>query len=364
MIPAVSTSHSVQSGTEVLAFHGRQSPYLFAFPWNAGTAGTRYADPAVLTQTTVDSEIAWSAINSSDGTASIAVAHSVNPFLTVYPWSKSGGIGAKLTNPATLPSGAGLGIDISGNGDGFTRSFIYLGTSTTPFLHVYRWTASAIGVKAADAATVVAGSVYDIHYSDLNSRVVMTHANTPFVSVYVTTYNITTGNPAIGSKDANPATLPSTTTGGGGARWANSSSHFFVATTTTPFIHAYPWSSATGIGTKIANPSNLPNGSCWQVRLTQNDSHVAVVHDTSPHVSVYPWTGAFGTKLVNAVTPVGNSGYGVRFTENKLIIVGSSATPVSIYDWDGISIGTKQSAPVGSPTDNTYSVAYKPISKF
>jgi hypothetical protein len=48
---------------------------------------------------------------SSDG-ATIVIAHSTTPFITVYPWSVSG-FGTKYANPATLPTGTGNGVAFS-----------------------------------------------------------------------------------------------------------------------------------------------------------------------------------------------------------------------------------------------------------
>ena len=38
----------------------------------------------------------------------IAVAHDTTPYISVYPWT--GAFGTKVTNPATLPTGAGYGV--------------------------------------------------------------------------------------------------------------------------------------------------------------------------------------------------------------------------------------------------------------
>ena len=45
----------------------------------------------------------------------IAFAHVTNPFITAYPWSRSG-FGAKFANPTTLPTGSAYGIAFSPDG--------------------------------------------------------------------------------------------------------------------------------------------------------------------------------------------------------------------------------------------------------
>ena len=46
---------------------------------------------------------------------------------------------------------------------------------------------------------------------------------------------------------------------GGGAQF------IAVANSISPYIAAYPWSSATGFGTKYSDPSTLPTGAGYGV---------------------------------------------------------------------------------------------------
>ena len=57
-----------------------------------------------------------------------------------------------------------------------------------------------------------------------------------------------------------------------------------VAHGTTPFVTAYPW-SASGFGTKFANPSTLPGTLGYGVAFSPSGDAVAVAHGTTPFVT-------------------------------------------------------------------------------
>jgi hypothetical protein len=76
----------------------------------------------------------------------MAVAHNTTPFFSVYGFSGSG-FGSKLTNPVTLPTGAGLSV-------AFSEESIAVGHATTPFVSVYPWEGNSIGAKFSNPSTL------------------------------------------------------------------------------------------------------------------------------------------------------------------------------------------------------------------
>jgi hypothetical protein len=86
-----------------------------------------------------------------------------------------------------------------------------------------------------------------------------------------------------------------------------------VSHTSSPFVTAYPWSNATGFGTKYADPVTLPTGQGNDVAFSATGDAIAIAHGTTPFVTAYPWSAGFGTKYANPATlPTGN-GIGIDF---------------------------------------------------
>ena len=81
----------------------------------------------------------------------LAVARTISPYISVYPWSGSG-FGTKFSNPATLPASTGYGVAFSPAGD-----TIAVAHDTTPFISVYPWSGSGFGTKFSNPATLPTG---------------------------------------------------------------------------------------------------------------------------------------------------------------------------------------------------------------
>jgi hypothetical protein len=83
-----------------------------------------------------------------------------------------------------------------------------------------------------------------------------------------------------------------------------------IAHGTSPLVSAYPW-SASGFGTKFANPGTLPAGNGNSVAFSPAGTEIAIAHTTTPFVSAYPWSASgFGKKLTNPGTMPASTGYG------------------------------------------------------
>lgn len=153
----------------------------------------------------------------------------------------------------------------------------------------------------------------------------------------------------LGSKYANPATLPSGSSNGISINAALTV--VAVSQSVTPFISAYGFSN-TGWGTKFSNPAVLPAGAGQEVAW-RNSSDIAVGHSTTPFTSVYPFSGGFGTKYANPATAIDTDGLDVIFNPagNAIIIgINSGTRPFNSYVWSA-GFGTKYA----NPTSSTYS---------
>ena len=175
-----------------------------------------------------------------------------------------------------------------------------------------------------------------------------------------------------------------------------------VASNTSPYIHAYPWSSGTGFGTKYANPSSLPtNGRgitfshnvdvisvgihvyAWDVingfgtkyatpasppsttpgyiSFSRNDDSIAMASAVSGGMHAYPWnvSTGFGTRYTNPGTmPV--FPISVFFSPTQdVIFISSNDTPyIHAYAWDSVNgFGTKYANPATLPSLNCRGIA-------
>src|SRR3989338_8477677 len=213
-------------------------------------------------------------------------------------------IDAKLTDPATLPLGAGRKVAFSPD-----NKFLAIAYQTTsPYLAVYNFdpVAGTIGAKLTDPATPPAGGAYGLAFSSDNKFLAVTHAASP----YLTVYNFDPVAGTIGAKLANPATMPT----GYGISLAFSSDDKFlaIAHVTSPFLTVYNFDPVAGtIGAKLANPATLPPSDGRAIAFSSDDKFLVVTHAASPYFTVYnfdPVAGTIGAKLTDPATlPTGDS---------------------------------------------------------
>ena len=268
----------------------------------------------------------------------IAVAHQSSPYITAYQWSGAG-FGTKFTNPATLPSGLGLGVAFSPAGDAIAVSH-----SNSPAISAYPWSGAGFGTKFSNPATLPTNIGNGVAFNPAGDTIAVAHDITPFVSAYPWS------GVGFGTKFSNPATLPN----GAGENIAFTSAGDFIAVAHdfSPFVSAYPW-SGSGFGTKFSNPATLPTGTGLGVAFSPAGNAIAVSHDTTPFVSTYPWSGAgFGTKFTNPATLPTGYATDVAFSPaGDAIAVAHATTPfVSAYPWSGAGFGTKFTNPATLPT--------------
>jgi hypothetical protein len=120
----------------------------------------------------------------------------------------------------------------------------------------------------------------------------------------------------------------------------------------TPYVALYPWSSASGFGTRYADPATSYNGSAIKQNISFNKvtNDLAVGSSTNPYVSAYAVSSSgFGSKYANPVADgfIKNS---ITFNQDgTYLATGTGAgTPIFVYPWSS-GFGTK----IFSPTSNT-----------
>jgi hypothetical protein len=284
----------------------------------------------------------------------VAVAHSSDPFISAYPWSKAG-FGTKYSNPGFTPVGISgyLAVAFSPAGNAVAYSY----DTVSPLFGVYRWSASGFGNTYADPATLPTSDVNTIAFSPAADAIAVASLNTPYVLAYP--WNSSTG---FGAKYTNPGTLPANQAYG--VAFSPAGTTIAVSHFGTPFVSVYPWSVGSGFGTKYANPGTTPTGIGYSVAFSPASDAIAVAHDTTPFISAYPWSvgSGFGTKYTNPATLPSSSGRGVAFNPlGDAIAVTTTGSPfVTVYPWSGSGFGTKYTDPTVLPSGLSNSVAFSP----
>jgi hypothetical protein len=317
------------------------TPRVSAYPWSSSGFGTKFADPGTLPPDT-GRGVAFS----PSGDAIVVAVSGTSPFIAAYQWNAFG-FGGRFANPGTLPASSSSGVAFHPAGDAIAVAHV-----DSPNVTAYPWSGSGFGTKFADPATLPTGNGNGVAFSPSGDAIAVAHLTTPFISAYPWSGS------GFGTKFADPATLPTGT--GNGVAFSPSGDAIAVAHSTTPFISAYPWSSS-GFGTKFADPATLPTGTGRSVAFSPAGDAIAVAHQTSPSVSAYPWSGSgFGTKFADPGTlPVGQ-GNGVVFSPaGDAIAVAHLTTPfISAYPWSGSGFGTRFSNPATLPTGSGNGVAF------
>ena len=161
-------------------------------------------------------------------------------------------------------------------------------------------------------------------------------------------------NAYVGTKLANPATLPAGN--GSGCSWDASGTYLAVAHDAHPYMTVYQRSGSTL--TKLADPAALPTGTGRGCSWDASGTYLAVVYSSSPNMAVYRRSGSTLTKLANPATlPAG--GYSCSWdTTGTYLAVANGATPfVTVYERSGPTL-TKLADPATLPAGIGYGCSW------
>lgn len=145
----------------------------------------------------------------------------------------------------------------------------------------------------------------------------------------------------------------------------------FAALRDSPGIAAYPWTSGSGFGTKYANPAT-PLSCLIEVGIdvTAQKDAVAVTSggQYQPFVEAYKWNSAtgFGTKFANPSVAPASQGYAtncIKFNPaGTVVVVGTNQNPyIAAYEWNSTTgFGAKYSNPGTTSPQSIDSLAWSP----
>ena len=166
--------------------------------------------------------------------------------------------------------------------------------NVTRFPIAYGWSASGFGTRYAAASTLLPTSAqqFDIDFAPASNAVAVSHYRSPYITV--------TGfsGSGFGTKYANPVPVPgsgATSVGANTVKFSPDGNYIACGTTTSPFVHVYPWSIASGFGTKLTNPATIPTTQVYNCAWGYTSTTVGFVAVTpGSALFVYNFAGSFG----------------------------------------------------------------------
>lgn len=264
-------------------------------------------------------------------------------------WSPRSG-NAKLSDPDTIPTGAGAGAGWSPDG-----KYLAVAHASSPYLTIYKRSGDTF-TKLSDPATLPASNGTGISWSPDGRYLAVTHLTSPYVMVYKRAGDVFT-------KLANPTTLPA-----GNATsvaWSSNGAYLAVGFSTTPYLCIY--SLASDVLTYLA-PTTFSN-SAVNALIWDGLNRLIVGHTSSPYLSIYSVAVATSTFQLAATQPSDKPSAkvnGLAMTpDGKFVAAAYEATPfVFLYSSDGAGTYTKLTAVDVIPPGNGTSCRWSPDGRY
>lgn len=334
----------------------------------------------------------------------IAVAHVSSPYITVYPFTRSGGFGTKYSNPSTLPAAAPItGPTTTFTNDGTVLAFPSNTSSSPGNLNFYNWSkTTGFGTKITQTTGPTSagiyrncttkpseygsgwhyilfatqGAIWRYHVASGSNITEVNSKNTGFGSVESTLQFNNAGTYVLVNSGVYPWTdgwIASTVNLGTrisftGAPitlaygdWHPSDTVIVYADGASPgTMSAYNFGG--GLGSLINNAPN-PTASVRNIRFSASGKTVFASSLDSPYITAHAFdqTTGFGSKFSNPSTLPPTYCYCVeRSKTNDLVAVVSGSSPyIVVYPWnDTTGFGVKYSNPSSLPAGQGYSVAF------
>ena len=331
-----------ESGSDFAVFAHDATPYFTVTPFDE--VEKSWGTSVYTSNTPASAGMDAQFTSHANGKDRIVVGAASNAnYLWAYEWNPS--TAAFVGTPSNPTSAGTIGVNDLDIGTG--DNIVVAATTDTAGVYMYDidetaaiasfWT-STIG-----APTSPPGAECKAVDIDSNATYVAVGCSTtPYLHVWAIS-NGGSGTPAWSSKSA-------ATTGGNipsgsitGIEFSPDGTHIAIATDTSPYLEVYPFSAGT-VGTKIVTTA-LPGaatGIDWLNENTSGPTNLAVSHASSPYVTVYNFdtsTGAFGTKLNDPSPPLGSATTSVNFHPNDdTVFVGQTASPyMTAYNFTGTS---------------------------
>ena len=284
----------------------------------------------------------------------VACSMQYSPYGCIYPFLNE--YGARSV-PSALPSSVGNDLAFSPDG-----KFLVFSTSrniNTPYqtVSIYPVSDNGVGSLFASIETSTSSYAYGVCFSP-NGKYIAVSDQSTAIHVYNWSSSglgteITGGSFAAGSIKK--------------LKFSPNNDYIAYASGSTPYVNMIPF-SASGFGTKIANPASITSATSFDVSFSPDGNYVAFVHISSPYLSIYPFNGSFGTRIVPTATEgLIATGYGYAYSvafsqDGAYIAVGHDTTPyITIYPWNNGTLGTKITAPTTTPGSKVTGVAFRPL---
>ena len=173
------------------------TPFIEAYPWNSGSFGAKYTNPATL-----PTDSSYSVDFNPAGTAIVRGGGSATPRVTAYAWSS--GFGTKYADPTTASTSTCAGVDFHPSGNFVAANYI----NDTAKLEVWNWS-NGFGTKVANPATLPSWNQITAGLTFNTAGTALAVPNTSFPYVYVYAFSTSSG---FGTMYADPSTPPTAAT--------------------------------------------------------------------------------------------------------------------------------------------------------
>jgi hypothetical protein len=286
------------AGTMLAQGSSGSAPWLHLYAISRDGIGTKFSNPPA--NATGSSR----QVNFSPSGNALVMGHNTTPFVISYSITDSG-FGTRYANPTNLPGGASVGAGWTRAGD----EILLLNSASTPRAAVYPWTAAGgFGTRRANS------------YSE-STRIGTTSATWSSNGLWVVTGGSGAGTQgpyalgrAAGQGFSNTTVaaeqLPNFSYY---VKFNHTDGSFNIGTGVTPWVVAYQWSNATGIGSRYANAATLTGNNIRDLHYTITGTDVVGSGGTNPpSTHAWRWTdaGGWGTKYTNASPAIGNASIG------------------------------------------------------
>lgn len=340
---------------------------VYNWYYTAGIRAAYLTMPASITNPTSLPGTAATGIALSPDGKWVQIGQSGSPFVNSYPFFDGGtksSWGLKNIVANTAAAATIVGLDYSPDGN-----FLFGASGTTPFIQGWH-----IAVPNGNTSTVLtnpltlpagAGKCIAVHPS--GSHVAIGHSTTPFMSVYP--YSGT----GYSAKLTDPATVPAAAVTS--LAFAPTGDYLAVASQTSPFLQVYPFDPVgNAIGTLVSSPSPLPAASSGPagslgrgVAWRPQGDFIAMASNAGSFVYVVGFnraSGAFTTTILTDLTAVAANC--IAWTpDGQYLLVGLNATPfLRIYDFSGQNLSTTLTFDVSNPGQAVNDIVVHPSGEF
>jgi hypothetical protein len=326
--------------SEYIAFSGSNtSNNLKVYNWNVGSGvGTSFVSP------TISDLIRSTSFVPDNSNISVSTANS--PWIYVWKWSALG-FGTKYSNPETLltPSSNGFaGYSWTANIDALlTANFDARTTGSFP--QAWQWSSAGFGTKYSNGAGFLGAQGITIN-GDSSLVAFNGLPGPPYVHLYP--WASATG---FGTKYSTPTFSPQPLASGIQKISFNKVTNDLAIASVENNVWACRVTSA-GFGTVYSSPSTPITTRTNSLLFSPNGAVIGMVNDGFPSINAYQWGAGFGTKYANSenLTFLLQQSMDWSSTTNAIAGTSSSTSPfVNIYDWSSAGFGNKYTIPTGIP---------------